>query len=85
MSEPIIALRLPETIGPGRHRAPISAVQLSAYLTATIDAWAEDHRVSRSEAIRGLVQPGLSKSAPSERLKAAQRNVSAAAGLKAKR
>jgi Ribbon-helix-helix protein, copG family len=59
MSEPVIAPRVTEIIGRGRQAAPISAVQLSADITAAIDAWAGDHQVSRSEAIRRLIELGL--------------------------
>src|ERR1700760_5054143 len=41
----------------------VSAVRLSQRLTAAIDAWAEAHRLNRSDAIRQLVELGL-KSAP---------------------
>jgi Arc/MetJ-type ribon-helix-helix transcriptional regulator len=41
-------------------RDAISAVKLSEGLTAEIDAWAEAHDVNRSDAIRQLVQLGLS-------------------------
>jgi hypothetical protein len=44
---------------PATGRDPVSAVRLPAELTANIDAWAEDHEVSRSEAIRRLVEIGL--------------------------
>ena len=38
----------------------ISAVKLSQHLTAEIDAWAEAHQMGRSDAIRQLVELGLS-------------------------
>jgi hypothetical protein len=38
----------------------ISAVKLSQQLTAEIDAWAEAHQIGRSDAIRQLVELGLS-------------------------
>jgi hypothetical protein len=41
-------------------RDAISAVKLSQKLTAEIDAWAEAHQIGRSEAIRQLVELGLS-------------------------
>jgi hypothetical protein len=59
MSEPIIVTRLPEIIGPIRQPDLLSAVRLSADLTAAIDAWALDHETSRSEAIRRLVEIAL--------------------------
>lgn len=42
---------------------PISAVKMPERLTAAVDAWAESHRLSRSDAICKLVELGL-KSAP---------------------
>jgi hypothetical protein len=59
MSKPTVAIPLPEVIGPGRQPDPISAVQLPANLTAAIDVWAEEHQLSRSEAIQGLIEIGL--------------------------
>lgn len=59
MSKQIVVAERPEVIGPRGHPDPISAVQLSADATAAIDAWAEGHHVSRSEAIRRLVEIGL--------------------------
>jgi hypothetical protein len=44
-------------------RTSVSAVRLSQSLTAAIDAWAEAHRLNRSDAIRQLVELGL-KAAP---------------------
>ena len=41
-------------------RDAVSAVKLSQQLTAEIDAWAEAHRTVRSDAIRQLVEFGLS-------------------------
>lgn len=43
-------------------RDAISAVQLSQGLTAEIDAWAEAHHISRSDAIGRLVELGLKAS-----------------------
>ena len=40
-------------------RDAISAVKLSQHLTAEIDAWAEAHKMARSDAIRQLVELGL--------------------------
>ena len=37
----------------------MSAVRLPAELTAAVDKWAEDHEANRSEAIRRLVELGL--------------------------
>jgi hypothetical protein len=50
---------MPEAIGPARFEQPLSAVRLPAGLTAEIDAWANHHEISRSEAIRRLVELGL--------------------------
>ena len=43
-------------------REAISAVRLSQRLTADIDAWAEAHNTVRSDAIRQLLELGLSAS-----------------------
>jgi hypothetical protein len=43
-------------------REVISAVRLSQRLTADIDAWAEAHNTVRSDAIRRLLELGLSAS-----------------------
>jgi hypothetical protein len=42
---------------------PVSAVKLSAGLTADIDAWASVHAINRSEAIRRLIELGLKSEA----------------------
>ena len=44
-------------------RNPVSAVKLSAGLTADIDAWASVHAINRSEAIRCLIELGLKSEA----------------------
>ena len=44
---------------PATGRDPVSAVRLTADLTAAVDKWAEDHEANRSEAIRRLVELGL--------------------------
>jgi hypothetical protein len=49
-------------IRPGSGREAISAVKLSEKLTADVDAWAEAHAMVRSDAIRQLVELGLSAS-----------------------
>ena len=41
----------------------ISAVKMSERLTADVDAWAEAHNMARSDAIRELVELGLSSTA----------------------
>lgn len=38
---------------------PVSAVRLPANLTRQVDTWGEQHALSRSEAIRRLVELGL--------------------------
>jgi hypothetical protein len=42
---------------------PVSAVKLSAGLTAEVDAWASVHAINRSEAIRRLIELGLKSEA----------------------
>ena len=44
---------------PATGRDPVSAVRLPAELTASVDKWSEDHETNRSEAIRRLVELGL--------------------------
>ena len=44
---------------PATGRDPVSAVRLPAQLTASVDKWSEDHETNRSEAIRRLVELGL--------------------------
>jgi hypothetical protein len=44
---------------PTSGRDAISAVKMSETLTADVDAWAEAHDMSRSDAIRQLVELGL--------------------------
>jgi len=45
---------------PNSGRDAISAVKMSERLTADVDAWAEAHDMARSDAIRQLVELGLS-------------------------
>ena len=52
------------TIRPNTERDAISAVNFSERLTADIDAWAEARGSVRSDAIRQLVQLGLSATSP---------------------
>jgi Ribbon-helix-helix protein, copG family len=60
MNQPIIVRgHALETIGSLGQPEPFSAVRLPTDLTAEIDAWANDHAISRSEAIRRLVELGL--------------------------
>jgi hypothetical protein len=47
---------------PSSDRDAISAVKLSEGLTADVDAWAEAHETIRSDAIRQLIELGLSTS-----------------------
>jgi hypothetical protein len=50
-------------IRPFAERDAISAVKMSERLTAAVDAWAETHDMVRSDAIRRLVELGLSVTA----------------------
>ncbi|MDB5610504.1 MAG: hypothetical protein JWP25_7404 [Bradyrhizobium sp.] len=60
MNQPIVVRgNPPEIIGTLEQTTPVSAVRLPAGVTSQIDAWAEAHEVSRSEAIRRLVELGL--------------------------
>jgi Arc/MetJ-type ribon-helix-helix transcriptional regulator len=45
---------------PATGRDPVSAVRLPVELTAAVEKWAEDNEANRSEAIRRLVELGLS-------------------------
>lgn len=59
--------RLNQTVRrPSSGRDAVSAVKLSEGLTADVDAWAEAHDMVRSDAIRRLVELGLSASPISE-------------------
>ena len=40
-------------------RDAVSAVRMPEQLTAAVDAWAEAHQMTRSDAIRSLVELGL--------------------------
>jgi hypothetical protein len=46
-------------------RDAVSSVKFSQELTAEVDAWAEAHGTTRSDAIRLLVELGLKAAAPS--------------------
>jgi hypothetical protein len=66
MTKPVFVRgHAPEVIGPLIQSKPliqsepVSAVRLPADLTAEIDDWANHHEISRSEAIRRLVELGL--------------------------
>ena len=49
-------------------RDAVSSVKFSQALTAEIDAWAEAHQTTRSEAIRQLVELGLNAATPPHRV-----------------
>jgi hypothetical protein len=49
---------------PSADRDAVSAVKMSEAMTAEVDAWAEAHDMTRSDAIRQLVQLGLNVAAP---------------------
>jgi hypothetical protein len=49
---------------PATGRDPVSAVRLPVELTAAVDKWAEDNEANRSEAIRRLVELGLTVKTP---------------------
>ena len=59
---------------------PISAVKMPVGLTATVDAWAEAHQISRSDAICRLVELGL-KIAPATSTASARTAASDAARI----
>jgi hypothetical protein len=60
MNKPVFVRgRAPEAIVPIIQSEPVSAVRLPTDLTAEIDAWANLHEISRSDAIRRLVEIGL--------------------------
>lgn len=55
-----------DSTSPVRRRTgvdPVSAVKMPERLTAAVDAWAEAHRLTRSDAICKLIELGL-KTAP---------------------
>jgi hypothetical protein len=55
-------------------RDAISAVKLSQGLTAEVDAWAAAHDTVRSDAIRQLVELGLTVTSPADQSTAARRD-----------
>jgi hypothetical protein len=59
---------------PGGGCDAISAVNLSERLTADVDAWAEAHDTVRSDAIRQLIELGLSAVPSAASLGSAQRD-----------
>jgi len=48
---------------PSADRDAVSAVKMSEGMTSEVDAWAEAHDMTRSDAIRQLVQLGLNAAA----------------------
>jgi len=72
---------------PATGRDPVSAVRLPVELTAEVDKWAEGHKANRSEAIRRLVEIGLSKYEATQRpqvLSTAKQSAARAAELAGK-
>jgi hypothetical protein len=61
---------------------PVSAVKLSAGLTAEVDAWASVHAINRSEAIRRLIELGLKSEAMA--MRASRRDAVAVEALAAR-
>jgi len=59
---------------PSSGRDAISAVKMSERLTADVDAWAEAHDMVRSDAIRQLVELGLSVAPAAAALGSASRD-----------
>ena len=59
---------------PRTGRDAISAVNMSQRLTADVDAWAEAHHTIRSDAIRHLIELGLSSTPSVDLLGAARRD-----------
>jgi hypothetical protein len=56
-----------DSIAPASRRTgrdPISVVKMPESLTAAVDIWAETHHLSRSDAIRTLVELGLKVAPP---------------------
>jgi metal-responsive CopG/Arc/MetJ family transcriptional regulator len=49
---------------PATGRNPVSAIQLPEELTRAVDRWAADHGLSRSEAIRDLLNQALATARP---------------------
>src|SRR5947207_14019558 len=62
-----------------------SAVKMSRRLTADVDAWAEAHDTVRSDAIRQLVELGLSSTSSVDPLGAARRDRNRSFGGRADR
>jgi hypothetical protein len=65
---------LDHTISRHPDREAISAVKMSESLTADVDAWAEAHDTIRSDAIRQLVELGLSSTPSAASRGSAQRD-----------
>ncbi|QOZ12985.1 hypothetical protein [Bradyrhizobium sp. CCBAU 51765] len=56
-----------DSTSPVRRRTgidPISAVKMPEGLTAAVDAWAESHQLTRSDAICKLIELGLKTASP---------------------
>ncbi|TCU73491.1 hypothetical protein EDE08_104488 [Bradyrhizobium sp. R2.2-H] len=56
-----------DSTSPVRRRTgidPISAVKMPEGLTAAVDAWAESHQMTRSDAICKLIELGLKAASP---------------------
>ncbi|WP_454651820.1 hypothetical protein [Bradyrhizobium liaoningense] len=56
-----------DSASPVRRRTgidPISAVKMPEGLTAAVDAWAESHQLTRSDAICKLIELGLKTTSP---------------------
>lgn len=58
---------------PSADRDAVSAVKMSEGMTAEVDAWAEAHDLTRSDAIRHLVRLGLN-AVPAARAASARRD-----------
>jgi hypothetical protein len=58
------------TAGQAVDRSPISAVKLPVDVTANVDAWANAHAITRSEAICRLVELGLKSEAAEKAVRA---------------
>jgi predicted transcriptional regulator len=81
--DPFMAKKvIPKRSGrPATGKDPVSAVRLPSDVTTKVDAWAARHEVSRSEAIRHLVEMGLTmKSRPKQTSRVRARKADAMAG-----
>ena len=73
-----------DTPSPSTDRDAVSAVRMSARLTAEVDAWAEAHGTVRSTAIRQLVELGLGATPSADDFNSASRDPVAIEGLAVK-